>query len=80
MFSRKKGLDAYVGAVLYRFVVTCKDGTVISGVLTAVSARTLVFDDIQAYQDGGGFVPAPGRLYIDRAEVRYSQLVESGGR
>jgi hypothetical protein len=79
LFFRKTGLDAYVGVVLRRFIVTTTDGTVISGVLTETTTRTLVFDDIKVWQDGGGFAPAPGRLYIDRAQVRYTQLVESGG-
>lgn len=78
MFGRKQRLDAYLGAVLHRFAVTLEDGTVATGVLVEVTERTLVFDDIKVFRDGDGFSPAAGRLYIDRINVRYTQLLNGG--
>jgi hypothetical protein len=80
MFKRRNKLDAYLGEILSRFIVTLKDGSVASGVLTKVTARSFVFADVKLLEEGRTWQPAAGDgLFVDRAEVRYCQLMSSGG-
>ncbi|MBF6060518.1 hypothetical protein IU500_06970 [Nocardia terpenica] len=79
MFTRNRRLDAFVGQALQRFIVTLEDGTIVSGVLIEISSTTLVFDDIKLLEEGRDWLPAAGRLYVDRVKVRYCQLVPARG-
>ncbi|KZM70922.1 hypothetical protein [Nocardia terpenica] len=76
---RQQLVDAYAAQCLRRFVITLKDGSVVSGVLLEVTTATVVFDDVKLLQEGRDWVPAAGALYVDRAEIRYSQLIDAGG-
>jgi hypothetical protein len=57
------------------FAVTPKSGPMFSGLLVDVDDRTYVFANVRVLSGENGSVPADGRLYIDRNEVAYLQLV-----
>ncbi len=71
MFGRDRLLR---GQVKERFVVTFKNGGMVSGLLIDVDESVLHFADVKLVQTSGQ-IPADGQLYVERTNVAYMQRI-----